>query len=90
MSALMTLQDRSMEFSFNHSWIRLSRRLRRLKLEEFLRLPTRFPCRFRRSFQRHRFKRLAVRSRQFLVMGDPNDPEVVPGSGWPWVFRRCW
>ena len=87
MSVLMTLQDRSMEFSFNHSWIRLSRRLRRLKPEEFLRSPTRFPCKVRRSFQRHRFKRLAVRSRQSMAMGGRNSLGVVPGSGWPWVFR---
>ena len=83
----MTLQDRSMEFSFNHSWIRLSRRLRGLKLEEFLRSPTRFPCRFPRSFQRNRFKRLAVRSRQSMARGRRNGLGGVPGSGWPWVFR---
>ncbi len=87
MSVLMTLQDRSMEFSFHNSWIRLSRRLRGLKPEQFLRLPTRFPCRFLPSFQRHGFNLLALRSRQSMAMGGRNGLGVVHGSGWPWVFR---
>lgn len=96
----MTLQDRSMEISFSHSWIRLNRRLRGLglRLEQFLRLPRRFL----RSCQRRQFSMPALRSRSrsrslqavamavTMAMAVRNDPGVVPGSGWPWVFRWCW
>lgn len=92
----MTLQDRSMEISFSHSWIRLNRRLRGLglRLEQFLRLPRRFL----RSCQRRQFSMPALRSRSLqavamavtMAMAVRNDPGVVPGSGWPWVFRWCW
>ena len=85
--ALMTLQDWSMEISFNHSWIRLSRRLRGLglKREQFPRSPTRFPRRFLRSFQPHRFSTPAHTSpspsQQAVAMAVRNGPVVGLGSG---------
>jgi hypothetical protein len=91
---LMTLQDWSMEISFNHSWIRLSRRLRGLglKLEQFPRSPTRFPRRFLRSFHPHRFSTPALGSRspQAMATAVRNDPVAVFGCGWLSAFRWCW
>ena len=89
--ALMTLQDWSMEISFHHSWIRLIRRLRGLvlKREQFPRSPTRFPRRFLRSFQPHRFTTPAHTSpspspspsQQAVAMAVRNGLVVVLGSG---------
>lgn len=92
--ALMTLQDWSMEISFHHSWIRLSRLSRRLrglglKREQFLRSPTRFPRRFLRSFQPRRFSTPALPSPSpsqqavavAVAMAVRNGPVVVLGSG---------
>lgn len=87
--ALMTLQDWSMEISFHHSWIRLIRRLRGLvlKREQFPRSPTRYPRRFLRSFQPHRFSTPALPSpsqqavAMAVAMAVRNGPVVVLGSG---------
>ena len=85
--ALMTLQDWSMEISFHHSWIRLIRRLRGLvlKREQFPRSPTRFPRRFLRSFQPHRFSTPAHHSpspsQQAVAMAVRNGLVAVLGSG---------
>ena len=87
--ALMTLQDRSMEINLHHSWIRLSRLLRDLRLEELPRFPTRFPRRFLRFLQRRRFSKPALRSPKAEAMDARNAPGVVLGSGWHWVFRWC-